>query len=87
MLEAERALVAALGGGCQLPLGALAVHDHGELEMHAIVASVDGRRSVKRQARGATQDPAELGRRLADELARAGAAAILDDVRANDTCQ
>src|SRR5207237_3410348 len=33
-LDAERALVAALGGGCQLPLGAVALLDRGELAMH-----------------------------------------------------
>ena len=80
-LEAERTLVAALGGGCQLPLGAIAVHQGNDLEMRAIVSSVDGRRSIRKDARGAAARPAELGRRLADELAKAGAAAILDEVR------
>jgi hydroxymethylbilane synthase len=80
--EAERALVAALGGGCQLPLGAIATHVDGVLELAAIVASIDGRRSVKRSARGTTARAAELGRGLADELARDGAASILDEARA-----
>lgn len=80
-LEAERALVAALGGGCQLPLGAIALHEGGDLEMHGVVASVDGRRSVKRRARGPAADPAALGRRLADDLARGGALEILEAVR------
>jgi hydroxymethylbilane synthase len=80
-LAAERALVAALGGGCQLPLGAIALPVEGELDMHAIVSSVDGRRSVRRQARGAVTDPVRLGQQLAEELAAAGAAAILDEVR------
>jgi hydroxymethylbilane synthase len=79
--EAERALVAALGGGCQLPLGAVAMHEHSDLDMHAIVLSVDGRRSIKRRARGPASRPAELGQQVADELARAGATAILDEVR------
>ena len=51
-LEAERALVAALGGGCQLPLGAIAVHDGDDLDMQAIVTSVDGSRQRERHARG-----------------------------------
>jgi len=80
-LAAERALVAALGGGCQLPLGALALPVSGELDMHAIVSSVDGRRSVRRQAHGLISDPVELGQRLADELVAGGAAALLDEVR------
>jgi hydroxymethylbilane synthase len=80
-LAAERALVAALGGGCQLPLGAIALAVGDELDMHAIVSSVDGRRSVRRQARGSISNPVRLGQRLAEELADGGAAAILDEVR------
>jgi len=81
-LEAERALVAALGGGCQLPLGAIAAHVDGELELEAIVASIDGHRSVRRSARGTPANPQELGRRLADDLAQNGAASILEEARA-----
>jgi hydroxymethylbilane synthase len=78
---AERALVAALGGGCQLPLGAVAVHAGGGLDMQAIVTSVDGQRSIRRRRTGEVEHAAELGRRLADDLAKAGATAILDEVR------
>jgi hydroxymethylbilane synthase len=79
--EAERTLVARLGGGCQLPLGAIAVRDGSSLEMRAIVASIDGSRLVERVGRGDASRPADLGRRVADELAMAGATAILDEVR------
>jgi hydroxymethylbilane synthase len=79
--EAERAVVATLGGGCQLPLGAIAVHAGDRLEMQAIVTSLDGARQVKRRAEGDASRPAELGARLADDLAGAGAIAILNEVR------
>ena len=79
--EAERAVVAALGGGCQLPLGAVAVHFGDRLEMQAIVTSLDGGRQVRRRAEGAASRPAELGARLAADLAGAGAIAILNEVR------
>ena len=78
---AERALVEALGGGCQLPLGAIAVHEGQELAMRAIVTTPDGARRVRRAARGDAARPAELGRRLADELARGGAIDILNSLR------
>lgn len=78
---AERALVGALGGGCQLPLGAIATLTGAGLHLEAVVASVDGRRRVRREGLGDATRPAELGRRLADELTRAGASAILDEVR------
>ena len=79
--QAERALIAALGGGCQLPLGAVATLDGAALEMDAIVVSPDGARRVRHTAAGDAADPEELGRRLAGELAGRGAVAILDEVR------
>lgn len=79
--EAERALVTALGGGCQLPLGGIAIQDGADLAMQAVVSSPDGTRVIKRSARGSVARPAELGRRVADDLAKAGAIGILDEVR------
>jgi hydroxymethylbilane synthase len=80
-LAAERALVEALGGGCQLPLGALARLNGGRIEMDAIVCSLDGGTAIRRHSRGSIGQPELLGRRLADELVTGGAAAILDQVR------
>jgi hydroxymethylbilane synthase len=81
-LEAERAVVEALGGGCQLPLGALALVRGAALELHAVVCSADGARAVKAAGTGSAGEPAALGGRVAAELAAAGAAAILDEERA-----
>jgi hydroxymethylbilane synthase len=80
-LTAERTVVAALGGGCQLPLGAVATFDGEGLGVHGIVTSLDGRRVVRREVAGPARAAASLGRRLADALARGGAAGILDEVR------
>jgi len=80
-LVAERAVVAALGGGCQLPLGAIAVHGRDGLTVHAVVATLDGRRAIRRTVSGTFDDPAAIGTQLARELARAGASEILDAVR------
>ena len=79
--EAERAVVSALGGGCQLPLGAVAVHAGDRLDMLALVASPDGSRQIRRRLEGDASRPAELVRRLADDLAEAGAIGILNEVR------
>jgi hydroxymethylbilane synthase len=79
-LEAERALVLALGGGCQLPLGAIAEERGGTLTLMALVASVDGVRRIARRANGSADEPARLGRELAEALAAEGARAILDEV-------
>ena len=82
-LMAERALVTALGGGCQLPLGAIAVHDRNGLTLHAVVATLDGRRAIRRNASGPLSDPAAIGIQLARELDRAGAGEILDAARSD----
>ncbi len=76
---AERALLAALGGGCQVPIGAGAQADErGRLSLHAVVAAPDG--SLLLRASGEGDDPAELGARLARELLRDGARRILEEV-------
>jgi len=79
--EAERAVVAALGGGCQLPLGAVAVLTDDRLDMQALVSSPDGSRQIRRRLDGDASRPAELGQRLAADLAESGAIAILNEVR------
>jgi hydroxymethylbilane synthase len=76
-LTAERAVVSALGGGCQLPLGAIAQHEGTQLRMHGVVASLDGVRVVRREVSGPADDPAGLGLRLAEALAQGGATEIL----------
>lgn len=82
-LEAERTLVAALGGGCQLPLGAYAeLTPDGQLRLIAVVISPDGTRVLRREAVGETTVPYTLGDRVARMLIDGGAAAILDEVRA-----
>lgn len=80
-LTAERTVVTALGGGCQLPLGAIALHESGGLRMHGVVASPDGARVVRREASGPSDDPQGVGRRLAETLVKGGAMEILDALR------
>ena len=85
-LTAERALVEALGGGCQLPLGAVALPRDGSgepatLDLHAIVISLDGTRTVRAHGSGPVGEPEALGRAVAAKLAAEGAGAILDEVR------
>jgi hydroxymethylbilane synthase len=79
---AERALLARLEGGCQIPVGAYAEIVGGELRLRAEVCSLDGRRTVAGAERGAPADAATIGERLADQLIEAGAADLLDEIRA-----
>jgi porphobilinogen deaminase len=81
-LAAERALVAALGGGCQTPIGALAlVLDDGRLELVATVVSLDGSRAIRRHGGGRLAGAASLGAQVAAGLMEDGAGEILDDAR------
>ena len=80
-LAAEQAVVIALGGGCQLPLGALAEIRRDEVVVRAVAASLDGRRTVAAEARGTstTLDGARaIGERLAQDLITRGARKILE---------
>src|SRR5262249_1256440 len=64
-LHAERATVIALGGGCQMPIGALAqVLNADSLDLRAIVISPDGSRVLRTQATGPLLDPDSVGRRV-----------------------
>ncbi len=75
----ERALLAGLGGGCQVPIGGSArLQADGRLRLHAVVASPDGSRLIR--AVGEGSDPAELGARVARQLLRDGAEQILAEV-------
>jgi hydroxymethylbilane synthase len=66
---AERAFLARLGGGCQLPAGAVArVFDGGTLEIVGVVASTDGRRLVREHATGLAAHPEAAGGALAEAL-------------------
>jgi hydroxymethylbilane synthase len=77
---AERSLLGALQGGCQVPLGAWARIERGELVLEACVCSVDGLQYVKQRATSAPDKAAELGGHMATLLIEAGAQGILEEV-------
>jgi len=80
VIIAERALLSALQGGCQVPLGAWARMERGELVMEAVVCSVNGVQYVRQKITGAPSEAAELGQRMAQLLIEGGARTILDEV-------
>jgi hydroxymethylbilane synthase len=77
---AERSLLSALQGGCQVPMGAWARMERGELVLEACVCSVDGVQYVKQRATSAPEQAAELGGHMANLLMQAGAHSILEEV-------
>jgi len=90
-ITAERAYLAHLGGGCNLPCGALAtVADDGTVALEALLASLDGRIALR--ASGTGRDPAALGTEVAERLlTEEGGAMLMDDLgvlaspRSNDS--
>jgi hydroxymethylbilane synthase len=81
-LAAERAVVDALGAGCQTPVAALgACTGEGELEIVAAVFALDGSRAVRAEARGARHDAVSLGALVGASLIADGAAALLNEAQ------
>jgi len=79
-VRAERALLKELEGGCQVPIGALAVTKSNGLYLDAMVGSLDGSITYRKKVRGSKLQPERLGRSLAKDLKKAGAKIILDDI-------
>jgi hydroxymethylbilane synthase len=76
-VEAERSLLYHLGGGCQVPLGALAQVEGEVLTLRAAVLALDGSRRVAGEESGPAADAAAVGERLAARLRELGAAELL----------
>ena len=79
-IVAERSLLAALEGGCQVPLGAWARFERGELAIDAVVCSPDGSQHVRQRATAPPDQARELGQRVAQLLIDSGAREILEEV-------
>jgi len=80
-VDAERAWLAEVGGGCDLPVGAHATIDRdGRITLTAMIGTADGRVVLHDSDEG--DDPGELGRRLARHLLDdAGGSSLLEDLR------
>ncbi len=77
-IEAERALLRRLEGGCQVPIAGHAVVSGGTVTLRALVASVDGSRVIRGQESGPTGAAAAIGEALAEEMLAQGAAALME---------
>ncbi len=77
-LTAERAAVAALGGGCDTPLGVCARYMDGTLAVGGYAGLPDGSEWVRDAVRGDPEQPAALGEALAERMLAAGAREVLE---------
>ena len=77
-VDAERALISALGAGCHVPVGACArVISDDMLKLYAVVAMPDGSRLIRDEVDGNVSDAIALGLQLAERLESMGARAII----------
>jgi hydroxymethylbilane synthase len=79
-VAAERAFLRALGGGCQVPIGAHAKVDGARLHLSGLVIAPDGSALVRANLEGETAQAETIGAALATQLLTQGARAILEIV-------
>ena len=77
---AERAFLKRLGGGCQVPIAALARIEDSTLKIDGMVGTIDGKRLVRHRIKGPIEKAEPLGIELAETLLGKGAKEILDEV-------
>ncbi|HIY82489.1 hydroxymethylbilane synthase [Rubneribacter sp.] len=95
-VAAERHVMRALDGGCQVPIGAYARFEDGMLALDAFVGRLDGTLALKSRRAEACEPPRSLAdmpavraaacalaQRAVEELEAAGARAVLDEARAS----
>lgn len=78
-VKAERAFMSRLEGGCQIPIGALAVLNAKQIVLSGMVAALDGQRILRVTEQG--ENPEELGKKAAELLIAQGAMDILKEIR------
>lgn len=80
-VTAERAFLAALEGGCQIPVGCLGRVQGDYLELEGLVSDLDGKRIFRACLTGSADQAEGLGKELALTLIDQGAGAVLDQIR------
>ena len=83
VMDAERAFAARLGGSCQSPIAAFAELDADRITLRGLVAEPDGSRLLRDTESGSAENPAALGRQLAERMLAAGAGLLLERLRAS----
>ena len=83
VMDAERAFAARLGGSCQSPIAAYAELDADRITLRGLVAEPDGSRLLRDTMSGSAENPAALGRQLAERILAAGAGPLLERLRAS----
>jgi hydroxymethylbilane synthase len=80
-IEAERAFLHAIEGGCQVPVGCFTKFEGIKFTITGFVASVDGTQFLIDEEKGTVKTAHETGKKLAEKLRQKGAAEILANIR------
>jgi len=80
-LDAERALVSQLDGGCNVPIGAFATLDADQITLKGLVASLDGKTLYKKEMTDIKTNAIAMGRKMGDELIGMGADRIMQEIQ------
>jgi hydroxymethylbilane synthase len=80
-ITAERAFLAVLEGGCQIPVGCVSRIQDASLKLEGLVADLDGQRIFRESLTGPMDQAGEIGVRLALTLVEQGAGEVLDHIR------
>jgi hydroxymethylbilane synthase len=83
VMDAERAYASRLGGSCQSPIAAYAELEADRITLRGLVAEPDGSLLLTDTVSGSAENPAALGRRLAERILAAGAGPLLERLRAS----
>ena len=82
-VEAERSVLAAMHGGCSIPLGAYARIIGDRVMIDAMISDVDGKKLIKRSSSSSVSHSQACAQKLAEELLEAGGKEILEQIRNN----
>jgi hydroxymethylbilane synthase len=83
-VTAERGLLRALGGSCQVPVAGRATVRGNQMTIKGLIASLDGTRVLADEISGSTEKPDQLGLELGQRLISMGAAEILAEIAQHD---
>ncbi|MBO6291497.1 MAG: hydroxymethylbilane synthase, partial [Selenomonas sp.] len=78
--KGERAFLAKVEGGCQVPVGVYGSVEQDELQLEAVIASLDGARLYRDKIIGAKAEAEKLGGELAEKLLAAGGLEIMQEL-------
>jgi len=82
-LDAERALVSQLEGGCNVPIGSFATLNGDQITLKGLVASLDGKIMYKKELTDLKTNAVALGRKMGNELIEMGADRIMQEIKSN----